>query len=214
MRYLLLLFFSIQVFSQKTISKESLEELKNNFLTHRIKYFHSKDYNNLLPSKGWNLELIIEKTIDTFGLNKENWSYFIVRNNNFSYWKMEGKSKIIKESDFKDFTPTYYKLSRESLIALNEKNELICIGGNFFESYTVDHFSLESNDKIYNYLKAKLFNYKLDNIEFYKKTRKNLKFKAFSRALFSEIDIIIDKNNYDNVTVKINKNIIECGNRD
>lgn len=215
-KYLLILLFSIQATSQTSLTEGNIDELRDNFLIHRIKYFHSKDYINLLPKNGWKLKLDIEKTIDTFGINKDNWEYFIVKNNNFNLVKIEGKSKIVEESNYKDFTPIYYKLSRLSLIALNDKKELIYIGGNFFESYTVDYFnlSLKNMESFYNYLKAKLFNYKFENIEFCKKRRKYVLFEAFSNTLFSKVKIKIDRENYDNVTIIVDGDIIEIGNRD
>lgn len=199
---LLLLLASFELFAQNSLHTEHIKDLQKNILTHRIKFYGDNNYKELLPDKGWELKLDVLKIKDTFEISNKKWTFFTVENDNFTYKETTGKN--IRTKYFSHGIPEYYKLSKLGLVVLNEKNELIFIGGNFFKTPIAKEFDLSVVDfkTFFKYIRIKLFNFRIDKIKYIKKKKGYLIFRGFSNTIYSEIKIKIDINDFDNIIIE------------
>lgn len=96
------------------------------------------------------------------------------------------------------------KLSSKGLIGISDKNEVFYIAGPVFKNCIAKDFNLNLDKKssFNDFLKMKLFNYKISNIKFKKRRKKFILFKAYSDSLKGNIYIKIDTKDYDNIHVK------------
>ena len=94
--FLFLALVSFELFAQNSLGAKHIKDLQKNILIHRIKFHNETNYKDLLPNKGWELKLDILKTKDTFDINNKNWTFFIIKNDKFSYIQTTGKNIITK----------------------------------------------------------------------------------------------------------------------
>jgi hypothetical protein len=178
------------------------EDVRKNFLVYRIKHSEGSYYKDLLPDTGWSLKLGFEEVVDTFALNNRNWIYYKVTNDDFTY--KENSGRLVTQRTHPDGgIPEYSRLSRTSLIAVDESSNVIFIGGNFFRTSISDNFNIsEKNPKsFFPFLRLKYFNYGLENIKFIKKRNHHLNFEAFSGVLQKHVKISVNCQNRDDVYI-------------
>lgn len=201
MKILYLSFFNffLNSLSAQNLDEGKLRDIEKNILTYQIRNSHSTSYNDLIPDEGYKLLLKIESIPNTFNLNNK-WKFYYIENDNFKF--SNGKSLIIKT--FTHVIPEYYKLSRKSLIATNEKNELIYLGGNFFKNSISDQFilSLKNIESYYPFIRIKLYQYNFEKIKFLRKNRNVILFEAFSNALWRKITIKVNRINPDEIIIE------------
>jgi hypothetical protein len=198
----LLLFYSVTVISQDNLTSEQLTDLKKSILIDAIKYADKSDeeYKTYYLSDKWTLKLDIQKVKDTFHISNSKWIYFEVINE----FEFETSGHRIK-TVYIHGKPIYDNLNKHGLIALDEKNNLLYLGGGFMRSSLSHMFNLKEDDAAFDkYLKIKFYNYNLEKIKKVKETRQNLIFTAFSRTLMKEIRISANRKNFEDITI-INK---------
>jgi hypothetical protein len=111
---------------------------------------------------------------------------------------------MFKQKTFTHDIPLYFKLSRLSLIAINDKNEILYLGGNFYKTSIANKFNLSitNSSSFSDFLRIKLYNYKIDNFIIIKRNKKSLFFKGFSNLLLRDITVIVDRSNFDNIIIE------------
>lgn len=198
---LIILFLSFKVFAQNQLDEKQIEDLKQNIISYSIKYSKSDNYKEFYPEKGWQLELIINKLKKQFIIENENMVFFEVLNDNFTFKQINGN--MITQKTFSHSSSSYYKLSRISLIALNDKNEVFYLGGNFHKTSIADKFqlSIKNSNSFKCFLKIKLYNYDFVDFKELKKNKKAIFFQGYSNVLSKEVKVMIDISNFDNVIV-------------
>ncbi len=178
------------------------EKVAKNILAYHIKYgidtelglykgkIKKPDYiYRLIPMK--NLELVLYISQDTtLQYPDKNFKLYRVENPGFSF-KMPD-DKVIKQNNFHTFLA-----DRNYLVAYNPKSEnLKFISGNMFLSPIENDFSIKSDDpgSFYNYLVFRYYNFKLKDLKFYKKKKKNYLYKAYSESIGEEVLITVNLN--------------------
>lgn len=197
---LLLLFCSLNSISQDKLTPEQLTDLKKSILIDAIKYGNKSDADckaYYLNDKS-TLILDIQKVQDTFHIPNSKWTYFEVIND-FEFQNASAHPIIV----YIHGKPVYDNLNRRNLIALDEKNNLIYLGGGFQKSSVSHLFNLneDEEDSFYNYLKIKFYNYNIKKIKRVKKNKKYQIFKAYSWTLMKEIKISVNRKNFEDVEV-------------
>lgn len=197
-----ILFLFVAPISAQELSESHLDELKRNILAYKIRNYESFDYTSSYPTCEWTLVLEVSRIEANFENDNSEFIYFNVINDNFKLVNKMGNEEI--KSIFIHNIPNYYKLSRKNLIALDKRNEIFYLGGNFFKSSIADRFTL-SIDKVnsfFGFIKVKLYNYGLNNIKFIRKNKKYIIFRAYSNVLLKDVKIKVNKDNFDNILVE------------
>lgn len=198
---LFLFLISLQVFSQTNLNDTQIQDIKKNILTYRIRYSDNNNYNDIFPDCQQSLKLEFEKLKDTFKIADKKWIFYKVINDNFSFTSTDGRSG--SKSIFSHGIPEYYRLSTNNLIAINEKSELVYLGGNFFKTSIADcyHLSMDDYELFEPFLRIKLFNYDIGRLKLVKKRKTYLLFEAYSKILLKKIKIRVNNRNFDDIAV-------------
>jgi hypothetical protein len=198
----LVLIISLNAYSQSNLSNQQISDLTTNIICYSIRYSNSDNYKQFYPEKGWQLNLKINKLDMENKMINSKYDYYEVINDNFSFVEINGRMSTQKI--FTDSTPLFFKLSKFYLVAINENNEILYLGGNFYKTSIADSFNLSvHNSNLFNnFLKIKLYNFKVENFEYIKKNNFFLFFKGFSYVLGKNVKVKISKSNFDNIFVE------------
>lgn len=214
----LICFDGYNVFSQKNSYEVNCSELKdkirNNILIYRIK--NSELFNDvvdndillekdpafldLLPTGEFKLKLTINK-LDSIEYPLKDYDVYNALTWNFAY-----KNNLIEKQKY-----TYDQKGQQKqnyLIAYNKKTDnLRFICGELYKSKISIDFNLDDNkpETFINYLQLKLFCQNISNIQFQNRKRGQLIFSGSLEESGIEVKIFVDRNNFDNVSIKINK---------
>jgi len=203
MKNLLFVFFlTFNVHAQNQLDKYQVEDLRQNIICYSIRYSEIDNYKNFYPEPGWELYLKIVPVKCDINFDNENMIFYEVINENFSFQQINGI--MFKQKTFTHDIPLYFKLSRLSLIAINDKNEILYLGGNFYKTSIANKFNLSitNSSSFSDFLRIKLYNYKIDNFIIIKRNKKSLFFKGFSNLLLRDITVIVDRSNFDNIIIE------------
>lgn len=198
-RILLFLILPLQLFSQIVPNNIQQEDIQQNILTYRIRH-SDNNYKSLFPNCNQSLLLEFEKLKDTFNIPGKKWYYYKVINNNYSFVTKDGHSKT--QSILSHGIQDSY-LNRNNLIAIDENNEIVYLGGVFTKSSIAHNFplSIKNYESFIPFLSIKLYNYNIDHIKLKRRTKNYILFEAYSKTLLRKIQIKVDSKNFEEITV-------------
>lgn len=148
-----------------------------------------------MPKKGWKLNLDFSKVDIKFP--NDNFLIYKIRNYNYEYIRNIEDDKIVKNSlgcGYVDGSDSFY-------IAVS-KEKVLFLSGLFFEDPISYYFNLNKDNlkNFCSYLKIKFLYYNLSDIQFVKKNKQNIVFRAYSNASLREMEISVSINNFDEVS--------------
>lgn len=194
--------FFIELNGQSTFIFKHFDVIQYNILSYRIYYYakNTNDFNKiryecLLPKKGWKLNLDFSKVDIKFP--NDNFLIYKIRNYNYEYIRNKEDDKIVKNSigcGYVDGSDRFY-------IAVS-KEKVLFLSGLFFKDPISYYFNLNNDNlkNFYSYLKIKFLYYNLSDIQFVKKNKQNIVFRAYSNSSLREMEISVSINNFDEVS--------------
>lgn len=215
-----LMFFPL-IPKAQVINTETLDKVRKNILSYHIRYslpydIGLADDGCLLVQDGkykfeWlsslgNLSLrLLVSQCSELSYPLSDYKLFEIKKHKFGFVDKDGVLKYL--SDMTSFTS-----DEKYLIAINDSNQIKFISGNMFLHRISEDFDFQNDSGIINYIRIRLYNYELDNIDFIKKRKGIIYLKAFSKSENLNTIIKIDtKNNYNTTiyTTDNNGNVSE-----
>lgn len=194
------------------LKSEQLDIITRNILSYHFRYALNYDlnlksdkviedgnyfFNNLWPKEGQNLKLDILASSLQYPL--EGFAVYKIMKRGF---------QIGNDSVRISMKLTSFQADDVYLLAVDTHNkELKFISGNFFQSSIQDDFDLniELPETFIEYLAYRTFNWSTEKIR-YNRTKKDiLIFNAYSQYLKGEIQIVVDRSDFDQVRVQTRK---------
>ncbi len=202
--------------NSQVIDSVTLNKVRRNILAYHIRYSLPYDFGlkedgylyerekykfeRLIPSG--DLKLKIEfSPCNALSYPLSDYKLFELKKSGFSFYDQEGKGYHFRMSSF--------SCDEKYLIGIDENTKQIkYISGAMFLHDISDDFRFEEEKDFIDFINIKLYNYEFTDIEFVKKRRRIMFFKAFSKALNENMVIQIDtKNDYTTVVKSTKKTI-------
>lgn len=167
--------------------------LKSDFLLNNEPFF----FNELWPKENQNLKLNVKES--SFIYPKKGYVLYEITKRGYQI----GNDSLRVSKKLSSFLADDSYLVAKALTG----NDLKFISGNFFQSSIKNDFSLnpKNTETFYDFLKFRLFNWSLENIEYIRGKRNKLIFTARSISLKQKILIEVNKYDYDQVEVHLTK---------
>ena len=210
--FILIFFALVFELQAQNLKSEQIDMITKNILSYHFRYALNYDlnlksdkvlqgddyfFNELWPREDQNLKLDILSTEFKYPL--EAITVFEIRKRGF---------QIGNDSVRISMKLTSFQADDVYLVAVDPSSkDLRFISGNFFQSSIKDDFDLniELPETFIEYLAYRTFNWSTEKIR-YKKTKKDiLIFNAYSQYLKGEIQIEVDKSDFDQVSVQERK---------
>lgn len=213
MRLIYILFLGTQIFcfsqnSNEYITDNVINSIEKNIIAKRIldynqvKYYYDININDLILDEGISFYLNFNK-IDFIKFPNKNFVFYNVVNQTGKLIDKKRNEIIYKVSSHQ----TYPK--EEYVIGINKKDEhyIYFITGNILKTKIAHEYDLNIDDasSFFSYLKIKLYNYDIVNVQYVKKRKKYMLFRAFSNYLDKVILIKVNREDFDNLQMKEEK---------
>jgi len=204
--------FHFNVISQTSFIKENFSKNILLFNIHQLNYIENRiDKENFLKSRvnrrrfdnsyfitpqGMEMDISIVK-YDSVIYPIEGFELFTVIKDRYKYIK--GEVLYLKGWNYLNNDKFYLVAYKES------SNKILFISGNFFKDRISRDFDLDFDkpSSFYPYIKLKCFQYQIDDICFYKKDGKNLKFRCKSSYYSKYFIVSISRKNKELLNIEL-----------